>query len=232
MALVVSSFATVDVEEGVVLRVRLSGAGTEGLRQTGRILWPSGRDIIAAVLVPRRASVVGRRVLELGAGAAGAPGQCASILGASDVLITDIQENCSSLRENIALNAASHRGHISACAFEWQDSDGTGGGRLPSEVLEFKPDLVICADCVFDGTERVLASTLATILTAFPSTEIWMVNIVILGLRTFKRALEDRGLRITALSCSTTGRTMAENIPKVRWQIGRATTPCGSSHAA
>mmetsp|Transcript_25216 Transcript_25216/g.75922 ORF Transcript_25216/g.75922 Transcript_25216/m.75922 type:complete len:285 (-) Transcript_25216:1120-1974(-) len=224
---------------GTQLQLWLPGLGTEGLRHTGRILWPGCVDMIETVLVPRRGEIAGRRVLELGAGAAGLPGLAAAVLAARSVLLSDVPDNVPSLQKNAAENEKVLVGTVTACAFEWRD-DGVGGSEtspavdgaaaaaaamgppvgqlIPDEVVAFAPEIVLCADCVFEGTERVLAATLAAILSAVPSAEIWMVNIVIRVLRRFKRELRCRGLSVHPLSAAG-GRVSKSGTEVVRWRV-------------
>eukprot|EP00035_Acanthoeca_spectabilis_P029054 m.473083 g.473083 ORF g.473083 m.473083 type:complete len:227 (+) comp33719_c0_seq1:248-928(+) len=217
MALVPCSSFTVDVGS-TSLRVDLPGEGTEGLRHTGRVLWPSARDIIGAVLEPRHRYIFGLRVLELGAGTAGLPGQAAALLGASAVLVTDLEENLKALEKNAAINATRTGGRVAACALEWSVNP-----ELPMPVVEFRPDLILCADCVFHGTEAALAATLSILMERFPNAEVWVVNIVILALKNFKRELSRRGLTAARLDDASSGLTSAEDIAKVRWKIVRTT---------
>uniref|UniRef100_A0A5B7CCP7 Uncharacterized protein n=1 Tax=Davidia involucrata TaxID=16924 RepID=A0A5B7CCP7_DAVIN len=95
----------------------------------------------------------GKIVLELGAGT-GLPGMTAALLGASRVLLTDVEPLVPGLKKNIEANGHGDRVEVSQLVWE---SD-----ELPSQLGELgEVDLVLMSDVFFGTTEMAaLAKTL------------------------------------------------------------------------
>lgn len=84
----------------------------------------------------------GRKVIELGAGL-GLPSLAAALLGAAEVLITDLAEALELPRKNIALNFKDEQANISVAALDWNDA-AKGHTSLPADW-----DIIICTDILF-----------------------------------------------------------------------------------
>eukprot|EP00927_Polykrikos_kofoidii_P080321 TRINITY_DN77197_c0_g1_i1.p1 TRINITY_DN77197_c0_g1~~TRINITY_DN77197_c0_g1_i1.p1 ORF type:complete len:298 (-),score=47.45 TRINITY_DN77197_c0_g1_i1:23-916(-) len=133
-------------------------------RETDRALAFSHESKMACV-----SSVVGRRVIELGAGL-GLPSLVAQKLGAKEVVATDMAVNLDLLRQNIGLNITTGDdiGDVSlhATALCWGDSDVIGALTAPGKF-----DTILCSDVIYNDcalsplTETILAlSGLGTIV--------------------------------------------------------------------
>lgn len=75
-----------DAFEGVNLTPHIPSCIVRG---SGGIVWPAAR-VLSRFIASGEASVVGSRVLELGAGTHALPGLSAAVSGAADVLVTDL----------------------------------------------------------------------------------------------------------------------------------------------
>lgn len=85
---------------------------------TGHTVW-DGAVVLAKYLekaYPR--GLVGKRVLELGAGT-GLVGVVSSVLGASTVYLTDLEYSLRTCRETIDRNKAVLKGHVECRELDW-----------------------------------------------------------------------------------------------------------------
>lgn len=124
---------------------RLGADGEVAPETTAAKVWP-GSYILSRHLDQTHvaASVAGGRVLELGAGL-GVPGLVTAVAGASEVLLTDLEENLPRLRAAVARNAAV----TTACPQVNVESLDWTVAPLP-ESLTAKPwDVILAADCVY-----------------------------------------------------------------------------------
>ncbi|XP_059643147.1 uncharacterized protein LOC132285006 [Cornus florida] len=103
----------------------------------------------------------GKTVLELGAGA-GLPGLTASQLGASRVILTDIEPLLSGLRRNVEANGLGNRVEVSQLVW--------GSDELLIQLSEL--DLVLMSDVFYDESEMAaLAGTLKRV--CWKDTVVW-----------------------------------------------------------
>ncbi|SPQ22272.1 d5ef739c-601c-4622-86bc-e942fd1f462f [Thermothielavioides terrestris] len=128
----------------------------------GGQLWPAGLVLAKHMLRYHRDELQHARILELGAGG-GVVGLtvargCASL--EHPLYITDMVEMESLMQHNIALNGLDDR--VRARVLNW-------GEPLSEEVLGFKPDIILAADCVyFEPAFPLLLQTLQDLLTLVP----------------------------------------------------------------
>lgn len=106
----------------------------------------------------------GKTVLELGAGA-GIPGLTAALLGASRVILTDVEPLLPGLRRNVEANGLGDVVDVSRLMW--------GSDELPSQLSELgRVDLVVVSDVFFDTSEiAALAKTLRMICS--DGTRVW-----------------------------------------------------------
>lgn len=111
---VFESFQIPFVEKPIILRLRSAARSfslnefqdSDGVDNTGNVRVWNSESALAHLLVSRRERVLGKRVVELGAGMAGLAGLVAAAYGAQFSLITDGNERCvCSLQHNILLNS-------------------------------------------------------------------------------------------------------------------------------
>ncbi|TRM68414.1 putative methyltransferase-domain-containing protein [Schizophyllum amplum] len=118
----------------------------------GGMHWPAGQTLGNYLAWRGTDAIVGRTVLELGAGT-GLVGFVAGALGA-DVVITDQAMLLPLMRENVALNGLKDR--VRVAELNW-------GEPLPPELR--KMDVVLAADCVyFEPAFPLLVQTLVDLV--------------------------------------------------------------------
>ncbi|KAI0134731.1 putative methyltransferase-domain-containing protein [Xylariales sp. AK1849] len=128
--------------------------------------WPAGMVLAKHMLRYHRDDLRDAKILELGAGG-GLVG-----LAVADgcrveqpLFITDQKEMFSLMEHNIALNQLQDR--VKATILNW-------GEPLAHEIVEFQPNIILAADCVyFEPAFPLLLTTLSDLLTLCPSTTIY-----------------------------------------------------------
>ncbi|KAI1147467.1 putative methyltransferase-domain-containing protein [Nemania diffusa] len=135
----------------------------------GGQLWPAGMTLARYMLRYHAKSLVGKRILELGAGGglvglAVARG-CDLGDNPAPLCITDQMEMFSLMRHNIALNGL--EGKVEATLLNW-------GEPLPAAVVANPPDVILAADCVyFEPAFPLLQATLADLLALQPGAVVY-----------------------------------------------------------
>ncbi|KAK4038435.1 protein-lysine methyltransferase METTL21D [Parachaetomium inaequale] len=133
----------------------------------GGQLWPAGMVLAKHMLRYHKDRLQHARILELGAGG-GVVGLtvargCSSL--DHPLYLTDMVEMESLMQHNISLNGLDDRAR--ARVLNW-------GEPLSQEVLDFKPDTILAADCVyFEPAFPLLMQTLQDLLTAVPSATVF-----------------------------------------------------------
>ena len=156
-----------------VLRVGVGGdrAGTLGMSCTGAVLWEAS-TVLSALLREHSDEVSGKKVLELGAGVAGLPGQTAACVGAAEVRLTDTTNVLEQLKTNVERNRAQHGCVVHAAELTW-----ASGRPIPPSLIAFAPDLLLLADAVYDdGEPQALAELVVSFFDLNPHAEAWLVN--------------------------------------------------------
>ncbi|KAH8911005.1 hypothetical protein BR93DRAFT_304704 [Coniochaeta sp. PMI_546] len=132
----------------------------------GGQLWPAGMVLAKHMLRYHREKLVKARILELGAG-----GGLVGLAVASGcnieapMYITDQLEMEELMQHNIALNGLQDR--VKGIILNW-------GEPLSQEVVSFRPDTILAADCVyFEPAFPLLLQTLGDLLTLCPSATIY-----------------------------------------------------------
>lgn len=123
---------------------------------TASKVWPAAYAMVAYLeqLEQAEGSVGGKSVLELGAGT-GLVGLAAAMLGATRVVLTDLDENLGLLEHNAKQNGLS--GNTQAAGLDWT-------ADIPLS-LQGPWDIIVAADCVFwEYLFEPLVSTLAQLL--------------------------------------------------------------------
>ncbi|KAK4122455.1 hypothetical protein N657DRAFT_576241 [Parathielavia appendiculata] len=124
----------------------------------GGQLWPAGMVLAKHMLRYHRDRLQHARILELGAGG-GVVGLtvargCASL--EHPLYLTDMVEMESLMQHNISLNGLDDR--VRARVLNW-------GEPLSQEILDFKPDIILAADCVyFEPAFPLLMQTLQNLM--------------------------------------------------------------------
>ncbi|KAK4169192.1 putative methyltransferase-domain-containing protein [Cladorrhinum sp. PSN259] len=128
----------------------------------GGQLWPAGMLLAKHMLRSHREELRTARVLELGAGG-GIVGLTIAKGCSIDrpLYITDMKDMESLMQHNIGLNELDDR--VKARILNW-------GELLSEEILEFKPDIILAADCVyFEPAFPLLLQTLKDLLALTPT---------------------------------------------------------------
>ncbi|KAK0720604.1 putative methyltransferase-domain-containing protein [Lasiosphaeris hirsuta] len=132
----------------------------------GGQLWPAGMVLAKHMLRYHRDKLQHARILELGAG-----GGIVSLAVAkgvrpnSPLYMTDQPEMESLMKHNITLNALD--GKVLPKILNW-------GEPLSADIVDFKPDTILAADCVyFEPAFPLLMQTLKDLLALCPSTTVY-----------------------------------------------------------
>ncbi|KAL1354460.1 hypothetical protein AAHE18_05G043700 [Arachis hypogaea] len=130
--------------------------------------------------------LTGKTVIELGAGAAGLPGLTAAMLGASRVVLTDIEPLILGLSRNVEANNLDHVVHVRKLVWGTDESLGEFDVVLMSDVF-FDPDQM-------GALTRTLKSACGDLTRIWAATEIrpWTGNCL--------AALADQGFGLVELS--------------------------------
>ncbi|KAK6076119.1 Protein-lysine N-methyltransferase EFM6 [Seiridium cupressi] len=151
--------------------------------------WPAGMVLAKHMLRYHRNDLKEARILELGAG--GGLVGLAVARGCEirkPLLITDQLEMYSLMGHNIELNEL--QGRVKAAILNWCDQlcanaeisnantlttvGGFRGQALAQDVVDFQPDVILAADCVyFEPAFPLLLTTLSDLLTLCPSATIY-----------------------------------------------------------
>ncbi|KAK3941248.1 protein-lysine methyltransferase METTL21D [Diplogelasinospora grovesii] len=176
-------FSPLAFDEGLTPLPEYKAAGTTALDFSGLLseplklhedlktgcggqLWPAGMVLATHMLRYHRDKLQNSRLLELGAGGglvglAVARGCSLS----SPLYITDQVEMESLMQHNISLNGLD--GRVKAKILNW-------GEPLPQEIIDFKPDTILAADCVyFEPAFPLLLQTLQDLLALSPTATIY-----------------------------------------------------------
>ena len=136
---------TLENGEAVSCAIEYRDAGT------GSSVW-DGAVVLARYLETHPAKVAGRRVVELGSGT-GFGGLVAARLGASEVLLTDLDQCLPLIEANVRRNGLADR--VAAAPLRW------------GEPADVSADVVLVADCLLPGCDVLfepLCRTLAALL--------------------------------------------------------------------
>ncbi|KAK8614177.1 hypothetical protein V6N13_122548 [Hibiscus sabdariffa] len=124
---------------------------------TGSWVWESA--LLLSQWMSTHLNVEGKTVIELGAGAAGLPGLTAALLGASRVLLTDVQQLLPGLSSNVEANG--FVGKVGVRELVWGSSD---------ESMTF--DMVLMSDVLYDSEDMMgLGKTLKMV--CGEATQVW-----------------------------------------------------------
>ncbi|KAK0614153.1 putative methyltransferase-domain-containing protein [Immersiella caudata] len=132
----------------------------------GGQLWPAGMVLAKHMLRYHRDELPRTRILELGAGS-GIVGLTVAkgCILSSPLYLTDQLEMEELMKHNITLNGLDKQ--VKAMVLNW-------GEPLPQEIVEYKPDTILAADCVyFEPTFPLLMKTLQDLLELCPSTLVY-----------------------------------------------------------
>lgn len=146
-------------------------------------MW-DGSFIISRLLETRyRDMIKGKSVVELGAGASGLPSQVAAVLGARNVICTDISEEIPHLIENIDRNRHLFNKNTTIIARElhWESIEKCSSlGNI---------DVILCADLVFGNESliKLLVDMILYLLAQYPLAFIIMSNVDRLQVRKFRK---------------------------------------------
>ncbi|KAL3497679.1 hypothetical protein ACH5RR_040411 [Cinchona calisaya] len=163
-----------------------------GRALTGSWIWDSA--IVLSHWMSTQAKLnfdfTNKTVLELGAGT-GLPGLTAARLGASRVILTDIEPLIPVLKKNVEVNGLEDR--VVVCQLVW------GSDELPSQLSELGQfDLVLLSDVFFDAAEMAaLAKTLNKV--CGKGTTVWGANELRPWTSESLRELESEGFGIVEL---------------------------------
>ncbi|KAH6655575.1 putative methyltransferase-domain-containing protein [Truncatella angustata] len=128
--------------------------------------WPAGMVLAKHMLRYHQNDLCQSRILELGAG--GGLVGLAVARGCEiqqPLIITDQLEMFSLMGHNIALNEM--QGMVTAAILNW-------GEALTQDIVDFQPDVILAADCVyFEPAFPLLLQTLTDLLTLCPSATIY-----------------------------------------------------------
>jgi len=162
---------------GRELCLKIAGAtsgGTYGCRATGQVVWETSLAL-GRVLEHHpsfgEAFFCGRRVVELGAGCSAVPGQVAAVLGAAEVVVTDLPEELPGLQATITENwPAEARTTISAEVLDWTACSDAEIRRLASA------DVILSADGLFEETWELLKALCLRLVEKNPQLVLVMVR--------------------------------------------------------
>ncbi|KXX73239.1 Protein-lysine methyltransferase METTL21D [Madurella mycetomatis] len=133
----------------------------------GGQLWPAGMVLAKHMLRYHRDKLQHSRTLELGAGVGIVGLTIARGCSTLDhpMYITDVIEMEPLMQHNIALNGLD--GRVTAKVLNW-------GEPLSQEILDFKPDTILAADCVyFEPAFPLLLRTLQDLMALVPSATVF-----------------------------------------------------------
>ncbi|KAK3325170.1 putative methyltransferase-domain-containing protein [Apodospora peruviana] len=128
----------------------------------GGMLWPAGLVLAKHMLRYHRDELRHSRILELGAGGGIVGLTVAKGCGTLDapLYMTDQEEMGELMEHNIALNGL--ESCVKGKILNW-------GEPLPQEIVDFKPDTILAADCVyFEPAFPLLMQTLQDLFTVSP----------------------------------------------------------------
>ncbi|KAL1865024.1 Protein-lysine N-methyltransferase efm6 [Diaporthe australafricana] len=128
--------------------------------------WPAGVVLARHMLRYHRDKLRDARILEIGAGGGLVGLAVANGCSLSQPLhITDQLEMLSLMGHNVLLNNA--QGRVKPLVLNW-------GEPLPSETVDFKPDVILAADCVYyEPAFPLLLQTLKDLLALCPSATVY-----------------------------------------------------------
>ncbi|KAH6631189.1 putative methyltransferase-domain-containing protein [Chaetomium sp. MPI-SDFR-AT-0129] len=133
----------------------------------GGQLWPAGMVLAKHMLRYQRESLKSARILELGAGG-GVVGLSVA-RGCTDLehplILSDMVEMEALMQHNISLNKLDEK--AKARVLNW-------GEPLPQEIVDFKPDVILAADCVyFEPSFPLLMKTLHDLFALTPTATVF-----------------------------------------------------------
>ncbi|KAL7623478.1 Protein-lysine N-methyltransferase efm6 [Parahypoxylon ruwenzoriense] len=129
--------------------------------------WPAGMTLARHMLRYHADDLKDSRILELGAGG-GLVGLAVArgcVVEKNPIYITDQLGMYSLMEHNIGLNGL--EGRVKAAILNW-------GEPLPQDIMSFKPDVILAADCVyFEPAFPLLLATLSDLLRLCPTATIY-----------------------------------------------------------
>lgn len=121
-------------------------------------MW-DGSLLLARYLEKSPEIVRNKTILELGSGC-GLVGIAASMVGAKEVVMTDLPYALPLMQENVERNASSLKGKTECKECDWFKPPPVGG-LFGSTNEDFHPDVILVADCVW--LSRLIAPLLQTL---------------------------------------------------------------------
>ena len=128
------------------------------------------------------------RIVELGAGCCGIPGQVAAALG-GNVILTDIDDEIVGLKGNVFSNAQHHKNNVIVEELNWSEIRHKNGCLADSMISNTAIDLILCADLVYERTYKDLAVTLLHLLKLNPQAIVLMSNAMRKHVHLFRRRM-------------------------------------------
>ncbi|TIC92661.1 Protein-lysine N-methyltransferase EFM6 [Colletotrichum higginsianum] len=129
--------------------------------------WPAGMVLTKHMLRYHRAALKGARILELGAGG-GLVGLAVALgceLQQTPLYLTDQDEMFELMGRNTELNNLQNK--VKPFVLNW-------GGPLAQDVVDFKPNVILAADCVyFEPAFPLLLETLTNLLSLEPDATVY-----------------------------------------------------------
>ncbi|KAK2045491.1 hypothetical protein LZ31DRAFT_553197 [Colletotrichum somersetense] len=129
--------------------------------------WPAGMVLTKHMLRYHREALKGAKILELGAGG-GLVGLAVALgceLQQTPLYLTDQDEMFELMGKNTELNNLQDQ--VKPMVLNW-------GGPLAHEVIDFKPNVILAADCVyFEPAFPLLLETLTNLLSLEPSATVY-----------------------------------------------------------
>ncbi|KAK1979610.1 putative methyltransferase-domain-containing protein [Colletotrichum cereale] len=129
--------------------------------------WPAGMVLTKHMLRYHREALKGAKILELGAGG-GLVGLAVALgceLQQTPLYLTDQDEMFELMGKNTELNNLQHK--VKPMVLNW-------GGPLAKEVVDFKPNVILAADCVyFEPAFPLLLETLTNLLSLEPNATVY-----------------------------------------------------------
>ncbi|KAK1315376.1 hypothetical protein QJS10_CPA06g01128 [Acorus calamus] len=125
-----------------------------GRALTGSWLWESSLYLSEWLTTQTHLTLVGKTIVELGAGT-GFPGLTAAMIGSNRVILTDVEPLLPGLRKNVESNGLGDRVEVRELVWGLEGNDCVEG------LIEGEIDLVLMSDIFYDQTAMpMLAETL------------------------------------------------------------------------
>ncbi len=216
------------VSAGRSLRLRLLGREHQHTeRATGAMLWEGARAL-AEHLAATPGLVIGKAVVELGAGATGLPSLAASSAGARVAVATDGHPGVlGMLQANLTANVATD---VATLRLRWAHAGDAAAARAAAGGGAY--DLVLGADVVYDAAAlRPLFTTASGLLRRDGGGTLLLCHVADRGgvsENSLERAALAAGLRLTPEPLAAAAQAALEGAPSCR--LLRGTLLCNARH--